>query len=89
MNSRGPPRGHFQFLCSGAVKQIGSDCATLLRRCQPMMNKIPFADPSPDRDDHLGVPKPSEPLAITRNAAFQWPPDCLWPFIDGGSEGEA
>jgi hypothetical protein len=53
-----------------------------------MMNKIPFADPSPDRDDHLGVPKPSEPLAITRKAPFQWPPDCFWPFIDRGSEGE-
>jgi hypothetical protein len=69
-------------------QQFGSDCATLLRRCPPMMNKIPFADPLPVRDDQRGVPKPFEPLAITRKAAFQWHPDCLWPFNDRGSEGD-
>jgi hypothetical protein len=87
MNSRGPPCGHFQFLCSGAVNRSDGAAPCSCDGAPPMMNKIPFADPSPDRDDHLGVPKPSEPLAIPRNAAFQWPPDCLWPFVDRGSEG--
>jgi hypothetical protein len=31
-------------------------------RSQPMMTRIPVADPSPDRDDQLGVPNPTEPL---------------------------
>jgi hypothetical protein len=53
-----------------------------------MMKKIPFADPSPDRDDHPGVPKLPEPLATNREATFQWPPDCLLPFMDRGSEGD-
>jgi hypothetical protein len=51
-----------------------------------MMIKIPFEDPSPDRDDQPGVPKPFDPLAITRKAAFQWPPDCAWSFMDRKSD---
>ena len=54
-----------------------------------MMTRIPFADPSPDRDDHLGVPDPTESVAITRKAAFQWPPDCAWPFMDRKSDNVA
>jgi hypothetical protein len=54
-----------------------------------MTNRILFADPSPDRDDQLGVPKPSELLVITRKAAFQWPPDCAWPFVDRKSDNVA
>jgi hypothetical protein len=42
-----------------------------------MMYRIPFADPSPDRDDHCGEPKLPEPLAIIRKATFQWPPECV------------
>ena len=46
-----------------------------------MMN-VPFADLSPDRDDHSGEPKPSELLATRPKATFQWPPDCPWPFLE-------
>jgi hypothetical protein len=53
-----------------------------------MMNKMPFADPSPDRDDHFGVPKLPEALATNREATFHWPPGCFWPFIDRGSKGD-
>jgi hypothetical protein len=36
--------------------------------------------------DHL--PDDSKPKDLTHKskAVFQWPPDCLWPFIDHGSE---
>jgi hypothetical protein len=50
----------------------------------PMMNKIPFADPSPDRDDHCSGPEPPELLATGPRAAFERPPDCAWPFINHG-----
>jgi hypothetical protein len=52
----------------------------------PMMQKIPFADPSPDRDDHCGEPASSAVIANKPKAAFQWPPDCVWPFMDWGSD---
>jgi hypothetical protein len=52
-----------------------------------VMNKIPFTDPSPDRNDHLGVPKIPKPVA-NRRSTFEWPPDCLWPFIDRESQGD-
>jgi hypothetical protein len=34
------------------------------------------------------LPDDSNPTVLTRKpkAVFQWPPDCLWPFIDHGSE---
>ncbi len=50
----------------------------------PPMNRIPFADPSPGRDHHCGGPKPPELFVTRPKAAFQWPPDCAWPFIDHG-----
>jgi hypothetical protein len=53
-----------------------------------MMTRIPIADPSPDRDDPCGVPEPPESLAINRKAAFQWPPDCTWPFMDRKSDSD-
>ena len=53
-----------------------------------MMYRIPFADPCPDRDDHCGVPTLPEPLAVVRKATFQWPPDCVWPFVDSGSDSD-
>jgi len=52
------------------------------------MNKIPFVDPSPDRDDHCGEPKLPEPLAIIRKATFQWPPDCAWPCVHRKSDSD-
>jgi hypothetical protein len=50
-----------------------------------MMHRIPFADPSSDRDDHYGEPTLPEVVASRPKAAFQWPPDCAWPFMDRGS----
>jgi hypothetical protein len=47
-----------------------------------LMNRIPFADPSPDLDSHSDESKPPDRIAIIPKAAFQWPPDCTWPFID-------
>ena len=66
----------------GAV--IGSLRHALVR-VAPMMYRIPFADPSPDRNDHCGEPKLPAPPAIIRKATFQWPPDCVWPFTDRAS----
>jgi hypothetical protein len=65
------------------VAQPWDRCATP-SRVLPIMNRIPSGDPSPDRDDHRDGSVPSE-LAVTRpKAAFQWPPDCSWPFIEPG-----
>ena len=47
-----------------------------------MMSRIPLADASPDRDDHFGLPEPPESVPVNRKAAFQWPPDGAWPFMD-------
>ena len=49
-----------------------------------VINKTPFADPSPDRDDHCGGPERSELLVTRPKAAFQMAPDCARPFIDHG-----
>jgi hypothetical protein len=53
-----------------------------------VMNKIPLADSSPERDDHCGGPEPSELLVTRPKAAFHWPPDCAWPFMDHGRAGD-
>ena len=53
-----------------------------------LMNRIPFADPSPDPDSHSDESKPLERIAIIPKAAFQWPPDCTWPFIDHGRDSD-
>src|ERR1700730_6345079 len=37
-----------------------------------VINRLPVADPSPDRDDHFGETNPPEALAIIRKATFQW-----------------
>jgi hypothetical protein len=55
----------------------------------PIMNRIPAADPSPDRDDYCGGPEPPELPVARPKAAFQWPPDCAWPFIERGRPGDA
>jgi hypothetical protein len=46
-----------------------------------MIIDLPSYDP-----DYL--PDDSKPKDFTHKpkAVFQWPPDCLWPFIDQGSE---
>ena len=43
-----------------------------------MMNKVPMLDSSPDHEK----PKQTDQLAIGPKATFQWPPECVWPFID-------
>jgi len=47
-----------------------------------MKNGLPFADPAPHPDQHSDEPKPTDLLTTGSKATFQWPPDCLWPFID-------
>jgi hypothetical protein len=46
-----------------------------------MMNKTPSAVPSPDSDQHPNEPRKPEFLSRPK-ATFQWPTDCVWPFID-------
>ncbi len=53
-----------------------------------MMYRIPLADPSTDRDEHCGVLNSPEPLPLIRKAAFQWPPDCVRPFMDRLSDSD-
>jgi hypothetical protein len=43
-----------------------------------MMNELPMFDSLPDPEE----PKQTDPLAVSPKVAFQWPPDCVWPFID-------
>jgi len=78
------PRRSFRF--PPLVAQPSESLRHALVREAPMMYRIPFADPSPDRDDHCGEPKLPEPLAIIRKATFQWPPECVWPFTDRASD---
>jgi hypothetical protein len=56
-----------------------------------MMTKTPFTEraPAPEKAPPLPqelppVNKPGRPILVPNRpkAAFQWPPDCLWPFID-------
>jgi hypothetical protein len=53
-----------------------------------MKNKVPLTVPSPDPDQHPNEPRKSEPLTARPKVTFQWPPDCLWPFIDRGWDSE-
>jgi hypothetical protein len=53
-----------------------------------MKNKVLFTDPSPDPDQRPNEPRNSELLIAKPKATFQWPPDCLWPFIDRGWDSE-
>jgi hypothetical protein len=53
-----------------------------------MKNKVPCTDPSPDPDQHPNEARKSELLTARPKATFQWPPDCLWQFIDRGWDGE-
>jgi hypothetical protein len=52
------------------------------------MNKTPSAIPEPDTDQHSNEPGKSDPLTARPKATFQWPPDCVWPFMDHGPDGE-
>jgi hypothetical protein len=79
-------RGQPICLSGGAAYRVG--VRHVLARLPHMMNRIPFTDPSPDRGDQLGVTKPPASLAISRKAAFQWPPDCAWPFMERKSDSD-
>jgi hypothetical protein len=54
-----------------------------------MMNTDRFADPSPDPKTQADEGKPSELLVTRPKAAFQWPPDCVWPFVDQNADSDA
>ena len=48
-----------------------------------IMDETPVAQLTPVADPHTDEPNPSERRTPRRKkAAFQWPPDCLWPFVD-------
>ena len=59
-----------------------------------MTTGAPFTPSSPDPDKAPRPPthhqpaadKPGKPVRVPskRKAAFQWPPDCLWPFTESG-----
>jgi hypothetical protein len=75
-----------------AYSHGGAPAGTLrhaLVRVVPMMSRVPFTGPSPDPDDRVGEPSPPEPLAIIRKVTFQWPPDCVWLFMDRESDSDA
>ncbi len=54
-----------------------------------MIHRILFADPSPDPKAQPDDPRRSEPLVTRPKATFQWPPDCLWPFVDQKVESDS
>jgi hypothetical protein len=41
-----------------------------------------------DPDQHPKEQRTSELLTTRPKTTFQWPPDCLWPFIDRGWDSE-
>jgi hypothetical protein len=49
-----------------------------------MMDKVPFFDSSPDPKQ----PNKSDPFPTRPKATFQWPPDCIWPFMEHESEND-
>jgi hypothetical protein len=53
-----------------------------------MMSRVTLADLSPDTDQHPDERMPSERPTSRAKVTFQWPPDCLWPFIDNGWDSE-
>jgi len=65
-----------------------------------MVDGALFVDPSSDAlaDPPAPAFDPGQPSAETRESdvpgtkrksTFQWPPDCLWPFLDPGPVGDA
>src|ERR1700722_20781432 len=50
---------------------------------EPFTPRTPDPDKAPRPPTHHQPPqKPAKPILVPskRKAAFQWPPDCLWPF---------
>jgi hypothetical protein len=48
-----------------------------------MITEVLSYDSDPLPDDS----KPKDPTHKSK-AVFQWPPDCLWPYIERGSEND-
>ncbi len=82
-------------LCGPAV--CSSDGAApplrylLFGQCLHMTTSEPFTPRTPDPDKAPRPPtlpqppteKPGKPILVPKpKAAFQWPPDCLWPFTE-------
>jgi hypothetical protein len=53
-----------------------------------MKNRESLTDASSDREQQAHEPKESDLLTTGVMVTFQWPPDCLWPFMDDGVERE-
>jgi hypothetical protein len=53
-----------------------------------MTDKVPFVDLFRESDAHPDEAKPVDRRVSRWKATFQWPPDCLWPFIDSGHDTE-
>jgi hypothetical protein len=64
------------------VAQLEGNAAPRFFGMTRMPNKIPYADPAIDPNRRLDDTQLPAVVATRRKATFQWPPDCLWPFID-------
>jgi hypothetical protein len=51
-----------------------------------MISKTPSHESDPLFDDEL---KKLQVSTYKPKAIFRWPPDCLWPFMDDGSDRDA
>jgi hypothetical protein len=83
-NGCGPPhRAPFPL---GA--QPWERCALFLK-VPHMKNKAPAAGLPTQPDGDPDELKPPELLVTRSKATFQWPPDCLWRFIDHKANSDA
>lgn len=77
------PFPHFSASSPSVAQRTGIAAPPLFFDGVPrMMNRTPFHDPSRDPDLPPDEPRHPDLLATRPKATFQWPPDCLWPFID-------
>jgi hypothetical protein len=53
-----------------------------------MTDELPVADLPPDPEQRAAEPRPPERRVSRPRAKFQWPPECLWPFVDRGWDRE-
>ena len=76
---------------------ILSDGGLHMTASQPFTPRMPDPDkaPRPPTHDQPASDKPGRPILLPSKpkAAFQWPPDCLWPFTvtitDDGWDSDA
>lgn len=67
--------------------QLWERCALLLT-VSHMMNRAPAADPPIDPEGYPDTPKTPKLLVTRSKSTFQWPPDCLWPFLDDKGDSD-